>query len=269
MFKKVFVVIMMFFVLSMVSACNEEEPLTEVITTSGLDEVHIFIGESYDFMDGVIFTSNTRGDITESVTILDTVDTNSIGVVIIRYQTHYENDDEFLSERRVVVLYPEDEDNMIINGDFSNSIDHWGFHRHNDYPDEIGFIVDPDLIRLQVLVDSTSNEICWPFMESSPLNLSSTETYTFSILVSGTVSTFFTVDIVEMDQFNIVTTELINDQTITVGLVSAGMQVVTFDFTPLQDSQDAYLRLMFGGNGTSSPQGHIFIDNVHLEVAVG
>ena len=263
--KIIFIIVILTMSMSLLS-CQQEILDNEEITFSGLEEANIYIGDTFDFMEGVEFISSTRGDITSTVTILETVDLNQLGVSIITYKTLYENNEEFTENRKIVVLNAPDTENMIINGDYTTASPDWHVCAHASYPSEVLYILDSDLKRMQVIIRSATDNVDWPHVNFPPLTLSADQTYTFSILVSGTIETFFTVDIVETTGINEVyeiTANIIDPVTVPVGLDSNGMQLFTFNFTPNINSTNAKLRLMFGGLTTE--EKIIYMDNIHME----
>ncbi|QVK17516.1 hypothetical protein KHQ81_11750 [Mycoplasmatota bacterium] len=268
--KKIFICIM-FFILCFLVGCDETDTETssndEVITYVGLEDAHVYLGESFDALDGVTFTSSTQGDITSTVQTNEESDVLPLGVHIVTYQTHYENNEIFSVDRRVVVMYPEDEsDNLLTNGDFTDNMVGWSHATYADYPSDVRFIIDPDLKRMQVIMTSASTMLSSPNIYKPNLELDSNQTYEISLLVSGTANTFFSIDIVELNPTLQVLGVILDTQTINVGIQDGEMQQISFTFTPLLSSTNANLRLMFGQDNGNSPTGEIYIDNVKLNI---
>jgi len=229
------------------------------------------MGDTLDLFDGVTFTSSTQGDITSTVEIINDSELFQLGVYIISYQTHYENNELFSADRRIVVLYPplsdnENNDNLLTNGDFSDNMNHWGTCRTHPYEGDVDFIIDPDRLRMQIIMTEASTMLSSPNLLQQNLIIESSHTYEIKLLVSGTNNTFFTIDMVELDVVNQVTATLLENQTIPVLLQVGEMQVIQFTFTPLASSTNATLRLMFGQDNGVSPTGEIYIDNVMLTI---
>lgn len=264
--KKLILMILLLTFYFLVGCSNEEAD--EIITHVGLEEAQIIYGEEFDLFSGVIFTSTTQGDITDTVEITGDANISQLGVHIITYQTHFENDELYSVERRLVVLNPPLDDdeaaNLLSNGDFSDTMNNWGVERHASYPDSVDFIIDPDLKRMQIIMESASTMMAYPNLNQSQLTLEDTNSYEISLLVSGTEQTFFTIEIVELNQTNQVLNTIMEPETINVTIQDGQMYEVSFTFTPLTSSTNATMRIMFGQDDGSSPSGEIYIDNVML-----
>ncbi len=268
--KKRFLWITLFLLMFLVgcTSTNTTTANDEVITYQGLEDGHVFLGETFNLLSGVTFTSSSQGDITTTVETVGDINLSILGVHLVSYQTHYVNNEPFIVERRIVVMYPPfgdaESNNLLSNGDFSDTMNYWGIARYTDYPDSMNFIIDPDLKRMQVIIVSASNMVYTPNLNQTNLTLENSNTYELSLLVSGTNTTFFSIDIVELNQTGQVLSTLVNTLTVNVGIQDGEMQVVQFEITPLVSSTNATLRLMFGETNNNQPTGEIYIDNVLL-----
>ncbi len=232
----------------------------------------MYIGDTLDLLDGVTFISSTQGDITDAVETVVVSNLQQLGVHIVSYQTHYENNELFSVDRRVIVSYPsfsvEDENNnLLTNGDFTNNFDGWSTTRNNDYPSTVDFIIDPGLKRMQVIMDTASTMLASPNLYQSNLSLDSQNTYELTLLVSGSNDTFFSIDIVELDQTNQVIQTVVDTITVNILEEDGNLQLAEFSFTPSVSSGNATLRIMFGQDDGNSPTGEIYIDNVLLKIS--
>lgn len=271
---KKYILLIMIFLLTFLVGCNPTETSDtlddEVITYEGLEDAQVYLGESFDLLNGVTFTSSTQGDITSTVDTVGENDLYPLGVHIVSYQTHYENNDLFSVDRRIIVLYPafttDESDNLLTNGDFSANLDGWGVTRYVDYPSSVNFIIDPDLHRMQFIMETASTMLASPNLYQSNLVLDSSNTYEISLLVSGTTDTFFSIDIVELNETFQVLGVILDTVPVTVGIQDGQMQEISFFFTPLASSTNATFRIMFGQHEGNSPTGEIYIDNVMLNL---
>ncbi len=138
--RKTFITLVVL-MLALVAGCKKkpEEPEDLTFTFTGLTDVNLTVGDTFDLMQGVKVMGSDEVDYTDKVAILvassaitkegNVITAVSAGEVLIRYRvtvTVGENQVEDTQFRNVVIITPpKPEGELVANGDFSDSMAFW------------------------------------------------------------------------------------------------------------------------------------------------
>jgi len=86
--KKIFTLLLLLFLIVSLGACKVQPPeiqIEEIPIISGVEDVSIFVGESFDILEGISASDAEDGDITSSIVVSGVLDSNRIGIYTLTY----------------------------------------------------------------------------------------------------------------------------------------------------------------------------------------
>lgn len=113
---------------------------------SGIDDIEIELNAVFDPLFGVSAIDDLDGDITESITVTENINTNRPGTYLVKYEV----EDSFLNKtyeiRYVIVTRSVDYGtNMIFNGSFQDGLEGWSIYRYDEAYGEFS-VIDESLV---------------------------------------------------------------------------------------------------------------------------
>ncbi len=109
--------------------CGERTPLEDPPTIDGVEDVTVYLDESFDVMEGITAADALGRDLTDAIEVTGVVDTSSVGTYFLRYSVE-DRDGNRTERTRNVTVEVDPElvgDDMVRNGDFSLGMAFWSY----------------------------------------------------------------------------------------------------------------------------------------------
>ncbi|TVP96937.1 MAG: DUF5011 domain-containing protein, partial [Acholeplasmatales bacterium] len=126
--KKALLVLLTLWFGFLVVACDQTQTRdTTPPVLSGVDDVTIFVGDTFDPLEGVTAIDDKDGDITDQIVITGTYNTEAVGSYFLRYRIEDAAGNRTEKTRYLFVIVNPDDigDDMVANGDFTFGMAFW------------------------------------------------------------------------------------------------------------------------------------------------
>jgi len=245
-----------------VSGGGSVEDTTAPVLT-GVEDVTILKGETFDPREGVMANDFVDGDVTESIVLStwnwQTVNFNNVGIYPVTYTVSDAAGNERVVERVVIVTTPStmvwDSTNLVVNGTFDAGV--WGTWMADWNSTSATVAYDGDTVVIDIADAGPDNWGIQLFQEG--LEIVDTNTYRVTFEAMSTIDREINVKLIGASEY-----------VETVALTST-MKVYTVDFVVAEDNENAKIDFELGGatNGiTVSANSVVTFDNVMFEQVV-
>ena len=231
----------------------------------GLENISIYYGEEFDPLEGVTAIDDFDGDITDSIIVVEEVNTTELGMYFLKYTVSDAAGNTATEVRYVTVIYDVLEDEKsLINGDFSYGLFSWIVYTVSNGGNAIFTEVDRELV---VEILSINDGIKWePRIHNQGIYFEQGKTYQVSFDAKSDLPRSIKMHIGELFKGAPYFQYFMGDGQ-TIYDLNTTYQTFTTTFTMTDDSNlNGAILFEFGdvdGNiGTSNLITTVYIDNV-------